>query len=102
MALTGGTQYRDRIDDAPIKHRDAIDIGNLGHIRQRAAGFCNGSDAPGIMLLAQIFSLSREAVGCDHLVEGRIFCISLIIKRYDFSREAFVEDIWIEDATLYE
>ena len=63
----------------------------------RRSAFCF---SVGILFLGEVFSPSRQTVGGDDLIGGRILTIGLVVEGHDLLGEALVEDVGIEDAAL--
>ena len=90
----------DAVHDAAVEHRDAVDLGNLGHEGQRTAGLGNARQPLVVVTLRKIHGAPRAAVGSHHLKRGRVLLIRLIVEGNNLLGKTLVEDFRVEDATV--
>ena len=102
MTCSHCTLHWYRVDDATIKHRYAVYVHYLAHIRQRSRSTHNVECALAVVAFGEIHRTTRETVGCDHLERSRIVEISVVIERHILVRHLVVEQFGIEDAALRE
>ena len=101
-ALVDGSYHRNGVDDATVKHRDAVNLGNLCHVGQRGGSLGDGCQPTGIVLLRQVLGTARQTVGTDHLERGGIAPIGIVVEGHYLVGEALVKDVGVEDGALGE
>ena len=100
MSCINATHDRNTVDNTTIEHRDAIDIYDMRHKRQRTRRLHYLGESLMVMTLREIHRTSRTAVGGHHLKSGRIRFIRCVVEGHQLVRKTLVEDVGIEDATF--
>ena len=100
VALTDGSLHGNRVNDAAVEHRFAVDLHDFADIGQRARCLHDVERTLRVMAFREIFGLPRLAVGHNHFVDRRTMEKRIEVEREQLVGQAVIEQVGIEDAAF--